>query len=306
MKLFRVACSAGVLAAALAIAGDASAQSAACNVLTAGTDTVCNFNGRPFRLRVPTSYRLAQSVPLVLDLHGLRGTLQQQSNRSGFVEKSDEVGFVYAAPMGLPAQGFGGLFGAGWNAQGNCCVLSNRPDEQYLRDLTLRLTNIGRVDPERRFVTGFSAGASMSHRLACNAADLFAGAGMVAFQLSGGNANQVVQSCNPAAPLPVIHFHGTADPTIAFNGANIAGVVTSLAAPTSNQAWARIQGCSDRSTVTRLDNRTTCETFDGCDAGVAVSLCSVQGGGHGNVYELLQSPTVADATLDFWQRCEAR
>src|SRR5262245_37019649 len=165
MKLVRLAlpaaCFVGVLGSVLAFAPSASAQTSICTRLAPG-DATCTFNGRPYRLHVPASYTGTRPVALVLDLHGFNQTYLQQVARSGFLQKSDEVGFVYAAP-GTSAQG--GIQN-NWNSMGPCCGFSNRNDTAFLRNLTAQISTAGRIDANQIFVTGFSNGAAMSHTLA--------------------------------------------------------------------------------------------------------------------------------------------
>ena len=62
------------------------------------------------------------------------------------------------------------------------------------------------------------------------------------------------------------------------------------------EGWAARNGCSPVSEVSFMEGDTTCETWPGCDAGVEVTLCTVEGGGHcwfGNPSCLFGSSTTA-------------
>src|SRR5262245_59516269 len=151
----------------------ASCQS---NTLTPGTfDMSMAFGGRTrtFRVHVPPSYTGRRAVPLVLDLHALGETLGLQQYLSGFAQKSDEAGFIVVWPQGVSAS---------WNGD-ECCgaaLAQNLDDVGFLRALVGLLAAVGNIDHSRVYATGHSNGASMAHRLACEAADVFAAVAPVA------------------------------------------------------------------------------------------------------------------------------
>ena len=66
-----------------------------------------------------------------------------------------------------------------------------------------------------------------------------------------------------------MQFHGTADMTVPYSGTgpSIAG-------------WVTRNGCDSSPTVSFDSGNAKCETYDGCDGGVEVTLCSITGLGH--------------------------
>jgi polyhydroxybutyrate depolymerase len=142
----------------------ASCQS---NTVTPGTFHMSMaFGGRTrtFRVHVPPSYTGKRAVPLVLDLHFLGGTAGLQQYLSGFAQKSDEAGFIVVWPQGVSAS---------WNGTvcGGAALAQNIDDVGFLRALVDQLAAIADIDHSRVYATGLSCGASMAHRLACEAAD---------------------------------------------------------------------------------------------------------------------------------------
>jgi len=132
---------------------------------------------RTFLVHVPPSYTGLSTVPLVLDLHGLGSNSSQQAGLSGFREKSNQVGFIVAWPQGVRNS---------WNAFGCCGTADffNIDDPAFLRAVVARISQLGRIDSKRVYITGLSNGGFMTHRMACVAADIFAAAAPVSAPLN--------------------------------------------------------------------------------------------------------------------------
>jgi len=210
---------------------------------------------RTYDLFVPTSYDPTAAAPLVLNFHGLFGSPSQQVEFSQFDPAAEAHGMLVAYPEGI---------GASFNA-GGCCgeASSNDVDDVgFARELVADVSVKMCVDPRRVYATGMSNGGHMAHRLACEAADLFAATASVA-------GISWVQSCTPARPISVIQFHGSADLIVGYSGV-----------PELMAAWADRNGCSPTAEITFEQGDMLCQTWPGCDADVEVSLCTIDGGGH--------------------------
>lgn len=234
------------------------------NVLTPGEATrTLQFGGqtRSYILHVPPSYTGKFPVPLVLDLHGLGSTASQQALISGFRQKSNEVGFLVAWPQGLNNS---------WNAL-DCCSPSfpnGAADVGFLRALVSEIATLGYIDPSRVYVTGLSNGGGMSHRLACDAADVFAAAAPVSYPLDATPAR-----CDPVRPITVVHFHGLNDMILPYDG----GLPGVMPAQQSLTTWAQIDACTGTRQTLPLGGQNRCETFATCAADVHAALCSLEG-----------------------------
>jgi len=212
---------------------------------------------RSYRLHVPTGYDHSRPVPLVLNFHGLTGTPDLQALSSAMDADSDSEGFVVAYPAGVQNS---------WNA-GTCCgeaARTNVDDVGFARAVVADLKQKLCIDPRRVYATGMSNGGFMSHRLACEAADLFAAIGPVAGALG-------VSNCQPSRPVPVIHFHGTEDGLVDYDTLALNAIAQ----------WVTANGCTDAQPAeTYNQGDVRCETYSQCQAGVEVTLCTVTGGGH--------------------------
>jgi polyhydroxybutyrate depolymerase len=249
--------------AALAAWGLWPASAITQSALVPGETTMTIVSGgrnRTFLLHVPPSYTGATPVPLVLDLHGLGSNSGQQAGLSGFRRKSDEKGFVVAWPQGVSNS---------WNAYG-CCGTADFlgvNDPAFLRAVVARIDQLGNIDNSRVYVTGLSNGGFMTHRMACEAADIFAAAAPVSAPLNTSRA-----TCRPSRPITVVAFHGLNDGIVPYNGGLFQAAQTSLT------TWASVDGCVGGRTIFDLPGPAMCETFEMCNGGAEVGLCSLNSG----------------------------
>lgn len=276
--------------AGLAFSGAAFAYNGgggSCDSLSPG-ESDCTIDGRDYTLYVPDSYDDSNAVPLVVDMHGYTSNSADQQSTSGWDSLADQEGFVVAYPQGESDS---------WNAQGDCCGSSTADDVGFIRDMVASIQSAGNIDAAQVFATGLSNGGSMTHTLACEAADVFAAGAAVSFGISGGDSfSEIVANCNPSEGIPVIHFHGTDDSVVDYNN----GVLDSLGAPDSLEAWRQVQGCGSTSSMQQLSSNTSCQTYSSCNGGAQVSMCTVEGGAH-VLYPDVAGDGIATFAWDFFQ-----
>jgi polyhydroxybutyrate depolymerase len=177
--------------------------------------------------------------------------------------KSDGEGFVVVYPDGL---------GSSWNA-GACCGTSmstNVDDVGFVSDLIDALQSQLCIDAKRVYATGFSNGGFLSHKLACEMSTRIAAIAPV----SGVLAPPV---CNPTRPVPVMHFHGTGDAVVPYDGSMAMGFTS---APDTFAGWGARNGCTGAPTESFRKNDAHCASYSGCNAGATVTLCTIDNGGH--------------------------
>ena len=148
------------------------------------------------------------------------------------------------------------------------------------------------VDTNRIYVTGYSSRAFLTSTLACVYARRIAAVAPVA-----GIQNPA--GCHPSRPVPVVAFHGTADPFVPYLG-GIGSASLKLPAPDGSHrtlgqalgkkaskfkgptipdntaAWAKRNGCAPRPTEQSVATRVTRITYS-CPKGDAVELYRVTG-----------------------------
>lgn len=239
-------------------------------------DIQMSFQGvsRALKVHLPLGYDPAQKTPLVFNFHGLGSNSLEEMYVSVMNPVADEKGFVAVYPDGVHAIDLAVLYPSAtqrsWNAGGCCGVAQqeNVDDVGFVRAALAVLEETYCVDPKRVFATGLSNGGLLSYRLGCELSDRIAAISPVA----GINAMAV---CQPGRPVPLLHFHGTADALVAYAGGSLGPSV-----PANVAGWAQKNGCAGPTAVTYLQGAVECRTHTGCpDAGTA-TLCTVDGGGH--------------------------
>lgn len=237
---------------------------------------------RKYLLHVPVHRDPGKPLPLVIAFHGGGGHAAYMADdaRYGWVGKADKEGFVVAFPNGyskLP----GGRF-ATWNA-GQCCGDArdrNIDDVGFVRALVADVRRKLAIDPTRIFATGMSNGGMLSHRLACDAADLIRAVASVA-------GTDATNDCNPTRPVSVLHIHARDDTHVLFNGGagkdafrDPSKVFDFVSVPDTLARWAGRGHCSPNPRRI-LDTRGAyCEAYSGCEGGAKLQLCVTEEGGH--------------------------
>lgn len=227
-------------------------------------------------LHVPSSYDPTKPAMLIVNFHGYTSNSVEQEVLTRMDDASDAKGFLVAYPDGIANS---------WNA-GDCCGDSwtgGVDDVQFARDLVAYISASYCVDPARIYATGFSNGGFLSHRLACEAADLFAAISPVSGVL-GIPPNQ----CMPSRPVPVLEFHGTADPVVPYAGGTPVSPynfgtgfpIDFRSVPETIAFWTATDSCFGTGNTIYQQGDATCVEYAECAGGSDVTLCTLNGDGH--------------------------
>jgi polyhydroxybutyrate depolymerase len=208
---------------------------------------------RRVRLFVPDPLP-SEPMPLVVFLHASGETPSVAVRDTRFDALAGREGFVAVFP---PAAN------RAWAAQVTPGLSDSDVDERYLVGLIDALVDQFPVDPKRIYVAGFSRGAVMAERMACQHAGRIAAAAIVA------GAPWIGQACAPSRPVSILLIHGTGDSTLRYTGAE------ELA-----DTWRDLDGCLQPGSPVPLDPAVTVLTATGCDDGTSVSFVTVDGGWH--------------------------
>jgi len=198
---------------------------------------------------------------------------------NGLSDKADEAGFIVVYPNGT---GKGDVLLV-WNAGGwHGPNADKQPDDvKFVRELLDDLAKVVNVDPRRIYATGMSNGGMMCYRLAAELSSQIAAIAPV-------SGTVAVEKCHPQRPVPVMHFHGTDDKLVPFNGPDqrTAKVFAFKSVEETIRTWAKIDGCPTKPMTTKLphttDDGTTVErkTYGPGKEGAEVILFVINGGGH--------------------------
>ena len=223
---------------------------------------------RRYLLHVPKNLDTSQPVPLVITIHGFAQWPANQMNVSQWNSIADREGFIVVYPSGTG-------FPKRWQA------FPQQPDDPskdvvFINNLIDALSAQYNIDPARIYVNGLSNGGGMTFLLGCELSDRIAATGTVA-----GAFVLPIEQCKPSRPVPLIAFHGTADPIVPFHGGPSEGF--DLPFPDIPQ-WighrAELNGCDITPEVITPIGKVSGVRYTGCMANAAVVFYTIEGGGH--------------------------
>ncbi len=235
---------------------------------------------RSYRLFVPTTYDAAEPWPLLIALHPSGGDAQDMAAITDFNQLAERESFIV-----LYAEGPFGYwdYGAGlpeWDG-----IPDLLDDPGYISAVLEATLDEFNIDLNRISAAGFSNGARMAYRLACELN--LAAIATVAATIS----DEIVKACPADKRLSVLYIQGTDDQVIPWLGKplrlNGKVIANALSAVETATFWALQNQCklepdmvnwpdadlSDGLSVGRI-------TYTECDGEVEVVLYGVRGGGH--------------------------
>jgi polyhydroxybutyrate depolymerase len=238
--------------------------------------------GRPrtYRLFVPPGYDGRTRLPLLLNLHPSGGSSAGQARTSNFEELAAREGFAVASPQAE-------------NGRWNVPVDKNRADDvAYIGDVIDHVAARLCVDSTRIYSTGFSGGARMSSLLACVLNNRIAAVAPVA-------GIRWPAPCAGRA-IPVLTFHGLADPQNTYAGNAPRGAEWVESVPDALAGWAGHNGCTPNVILEDPDGPLSTMRYAGCRNGTEVRLIRIDGLGH------TWPRNEVDATAAIWQFFESQ
>lgn len=234
---------------------------------------------RQYLMHVPPGYSARTPIPVVLAFHGAGMNGAWMVHFSGLNKTADKQRFVVVYPDGT---GRGPLLV--YNAGGvSKAWAENRPnDVAFTKALLDDLEQCITVDSRRIYATGLSNGGMMCYRLAIELSDRLAAVAPVAGTMTE------VPAQPPPRPMPILHFHGTADGIVPLHGPTPRARrhVTFLSVADTLKHWREWNRCADVATITSLpdkekDGTTVTRTCYGHKGlGSEVEYVEIEGGGH--------------------------
>jgi polyhydroxybutyrate depolymerase len=263
---------------------------------TSGT-LISSGEKRQYLLHVPDSYDSTVPTPLIISIHGFAEWPAHQAQISRWNDLADEKGLIVVYPSGTK-------FPKRWRTTG----LTNSPgdpeiDVRFISDLIDRLETEYNIDPNRIYANGLSNGGGMSYLLACKMADRIAAIGSVA-----GAYTYAPELCNPSRPVPLIAFHGDADPVVPYQGGPSRSFEIPFPyIPNWMHAWADRNHCQTAASIPQ-DGEISGTTWTECSQNADVTFYSIAGGGHSwpggepiPAWIVGKTSQAVDATREMWQ-----
>lgn len=226
---------------------------------------------RKYLLHVPRSYDPARPTPLVISLHALALWPAAQMETSRWNQVADENGFIVVYPSGTGAV-------KAWRTFEPEPRPGLREDVRFISQLIDALEAAYNIDPARIYANGFSNGGAMAAVLSCALPDRIAAVGTVAPAQDGALPWSWFADCRP---VPMIQFHGTADPFVPYGG----GLSWPTPRPfpsvlTWTAGWARRNRCGPNAIDVLVAADASRLEYTGCAEGADVVLYTLRGGGH--------------------------
>jgi polyhydroxybutyrate depolymerase len=224
---------------------------------------------RRYLLYVPDSYDPTTPTPLVISIHGFVEWPAHQMHISRWDQLAEEEGFLVVFPAGTG-------FPMRWSTHGQATRDENSlQDVQFISNLIDQLEREYAIDPNRIYANGLSNGGGMSFMLSCYLSDRIAAIGTVA-----GAFLLPWDDCDPTRPVPLIAFHGTADPVVSFAGGRSRSFDISFPnIPEWAAQAAAHNGCTDVHKLPQAGEVSGLRYTD-CFAGAEVVFYQVENGGH--------------------------
>jgi polyhydroxybutyrate depolymerase len=232
---------------------------------------------RKYLVHVPARKDPEQPAPVVLALHGAGMNGPMMAWMSGLDAKSDEAGFIVVYPSGT---GHGNFLT--WNSGGFAGPWAEgKPDDvAFIGQVLDDLATVASVDTRRVYACGMSNGAMMCYRLAAELSDRIAAIAPVA-----GTA--AIEKPEPKRPVPVLHFHGTNDTLVPYQGPKkkLPAFITFHSVDESIETWVKLNGCNEKPAIDVLSRdgdeiKVTRTCYSGGRNGAEVVLVVIEGGGH--------------------------
>jgi polyhydroxybutyrate depolymerase len=253
----------------------AAATSTGCSAASPDSTTLSlKVNGftRTVIVHVPKRSTGTTPLALVLNMHGSGSTALEQEGFTKMNTAANHDGFIVAYPQALIPDGTG----FDWNIPGVPLIgggsvpKGSANDVKFLTSLVAIMESKYCINPKEVYATGFSGGARMASQLACDDSGLFAAVAPV-------SGLRRATPCPTTRAVPVISFHGSADPVDPFNGHGQKYWTYSVT--TAANDWSTQDHCKSVAHSAPV-NGVKLTTYADCSNGAQVELYEIVGEGH--------------------------
>jgi polyhydroxybutyrate depolymerase len=232
---------------------------------------------RVYETIVPEGYDGTRPLPIVLGLHPLSIPHTVVPSIVGFADAAEEHDFIAVVPAGRRN---------GPTPFWNAAPQPHNDDVSFIADVLDDVEAQLCVDTSRVFSTGMSNGGHMSSILACQLSKRITAVAPIA-------GAEFYEQCK-GRPVPVVAFHGDADPIVTYEGGGLnateisrqqlwrgevpPGLPKHDGVDGAMRRWAEHNGCNKKAKETRVSDEVLKRTWSGCKA--STTLYVIEGGGH--------------------------
>lgn len=223
---------------------------------------------RSFVYYTPATWDQSESLPILFVLHGLTQDGAGLMNITGFNAIAEANNFIVCYPDGI---------NGAWNANMNFST-SQADDIGFIEALSTYMQNNFNTDPLKQYLSGFSNGGFMCHKMLCESSQCFAAVATI----SGTMSDTVYENCNPQNTTDILHIHGTLDGIVNYNGSSTTGISVN----TLMETWSTYYNCDLAPTLSTMPNPNLIDlsyperyTFTNC-TDASLEHIKVVGGGH--------------------------
>lgn len=212
-----------------------------------GPNTACTLGQRRYWFQPPDSWDGVTPLPVLLHFHGRKRNGAHVLKNPKVADPANQHGVVLVAPDGV---------------EGDWSFDSSDPRDVVLTDAILAdLPNHLPIDRSRVFLSGFSNGAAMASRVACDRGDAYAGYLPIAGFLRG----TAPEDCT-GGPANVLEVHGRTDAV--------------YKAPRHKQTeasdyvfWRETASCAPAASQSKSFHVYQCSTWSDCAPGGRYAIC---------------------------------
>jgi polyhydroxybutyrate depolymerase len=176
---------------------------------------------RPCTINLPNYWSPRKTYPLLVGFHALGAgspsldlpnRFRWNVGGGGFQLENFDDGVISIYPVGTvdnEARNF-------WNASANCCNFDPQSvdDVTYITNLIAEIRGVYHIDANRIFLAGYSNGAFMALRMACEIPTVICAVAA----LSGCNPTLDSSCFKGTQHVSVVQIHGDADGTVTYAG----------------------------------------------------------------------------------------